>query len=56
MQPRTVPGWDIAQDVTPAALEAAFACAAESGSPAKAALVVSPTYFGTASDIAGEPL
>jgi arginine/lysine/ornithine decarboxylase len=51
-----LPGWDIAVDVTPAALEAAFARAAQSGTPAKAALVVSPTYFGTTSDIPGVKL
>ena len=53
MQPRLVPGWGIAGEVTPAALDAAFAAAAAAGRPAKAALVVSPTYFGTACDIPG---
>ena len=48
-----LPGWDIAVDVTPAALDAAFARAAQAGKPAKAALLVSPTYFGTTSDIPG---
>lgn len=53
VQPRVLPGWDVAADVTPAALEAAFARAAHAGRPAEAALVVSPTYFGTTSDIPG---
>jgi hypothetical protein len=56
VQPRVLPGWDIAVDVTPAALEAAFASAADAGTPAKAALIVSPTYFGTTSDIPGTAL
>lgn len=53
VQPRMMPGWDFAWDVTPATLEAAFASAAGAGRPAKAALVVSPTYFGTVSNIPG---
>lgn len=56
VQPRVLPGWDIAVDVTPAALKAAFAQAADAGTPAKAALIVSPTYFGTTSDIPGAVL
>lgn len=48
-----LPGWDIAVDVTPAALETTFARAADAGTPARAALIVSPTYFGTTSDIPG---
>lgn len=53
VQPRVLTGWDIATDVTPVALEAAFARAAYAGRPAKAALVVSPSYFGTTSDVPG---
>lgn len=45
----------MAQDITPTALEAAFQAAAADRRPAAAALIVSPTYFGVASDISGPP-
>lgn len=43
----------LAHHVTPAALEAAFAGAELRGLRPRAALVVSPTYFGIISDVAG---
>lgn len=54
-QPCCDAAWGIAHHVTPAALEAAFAAAAERGLRVGAALVVSPTYFGVVADVAGGP-
>lgn len=55
VQPEVVEGWGLAGEVTAAALEHAFEAAAAAGSPAAAAVLVSPTYFGQVSDIAGAP-
>jgi arginine/lysine/ornithine decarboxylase len=44
----------IAHHVTPAALQAGFQEATRCGLRVGAALVVSPTYFGVLSDVAGE--
>lgn len=55
VQPEVVERWGLAGEVTAAALEHAFEAAAAAGSPAAAAVLVSPTYFGQVSDIAGAP-
>lgn len=52
-QPSMDPGLGVAHALTPAALEAAFRQAAARGLRVGAALVVSPTYFGVVSDVAG---
>ncbi|KAL4444950.1 hypothetical protein ABPG77_004000 [Micractinium sp. CCAP 211/92] len=52
-QPSMDPGLGVAHALTPAALEAAFWQAAARGLRVGAALVVSPTYFGVVSDVAG---
>lgn len=52
-QPCCDPHLGIAHHVTPTALQAAFAAAAERGLRVGAALVVSPTYFGVVADVAG---
>lgn len=52
-QPCCDPQLGIAHHVTPAALQAAFAAAAERGLRVGAVLVVSPTYFGVVADVAG---
>lgn len=52
-QPTYDPQLGIAHQLTPAALAAAFAGATAAGLRVGAALVVSPTYFGVLSDIAG---
>jgi arginine/lysine/ornithine decarboxylase len=53
VQPCCDKGLGIAHHVSPAALEAAFEDAQQQGLRVAAALVVSPTYFGVMSDIAG---
>lgn len=55
MQPEVMEGWGLAGEVTATALDQAFAAAVAEGNPATAALVVSPTYFGQVSNVAGEP-
>ena len=52
--PATDPELGVAHHVTPDSLRAAFKDAAARGLRVGAALVVSPTYFGVVSDIAGE--
>jgi arginine decarboxylase len=51
--PWVVDEWDMAHNVDPSELENAFKKAAAANRPAAAALIVSPTYFGVVSDIAG---
>ncbi|WP_295013735.1 aminotransferase class I/II-fold pyridoxal phosphate-dependent enzyme [uncultured Microbacterium sp.] len=43
----------IAHGVSPAALEEALSAASERGEPASAVYIVSPSYFGSVSDVAG---
>ena len=45
----------IPHGVSPDALQLAISSAQEAGKRVKAALVVSPTYFGACSDITGDP-
>ena len=52
-QPCCDPGLGVAHQLTPGALAAAFEAAAARGLRVGAALVVSPTYFGVLSDVAG---
>lgn len=52
-QPSLDPDLGVAHALTPRALEAAFRQAAARGLRVRAALVVSPTYFGVLSDVAG---
>lgn len=53
VQPDLDPALGVAHALTPAALETAFRRAAARGLRVGAALVVSPTYFGVLSDVAG---
>ena len=46
---------DVSQGVSPEALEEGFRRAHAQGLAPKAALIVSPTYFGACSDVSGAP-
>lgn len=52
-QPAVDPQWGVAHQLAPAALDVALDAAAAGGRRVGAALVVSPTYFGVGSDVAG---
>jgi arginine/lysine/ornithine decarboxylase len=53
VQPCYDPALGLAHQLTPASLRAGFDAAAAAGLRVGAALVVSPTYFGVLSDVAG---